>query len=73
MRRPRFRMCYVGLVLWDRGDYAAARPKIEEALTVQREILPAKDPQIAATLTYLGNLLATMGDQKSARPTLKRR
>ena len=42
------------------------RPKFEETLAVQRELLPAKDPQIAATLTYLGNLLATMGDLKSA-------
>ena len=71
MRRRATSLGYVALVLWDRGDYAAAQHKFEETLAVGRELLPAKDPQIAVTLTYLGNLLAAMGDQKSARPYIE--
>ena len=63
-------LCRLG-ALGPRRLRGSAGPELEEALAVQRELLPAKDPQIAVTLTYLGNLLATMGDQKSARPYIE--
>jgi tetratricopeptide (TPR) repeat protein len=54
------------------GDLTGAIKAQQEALAIRERILPAGDPDIAATLTSLGRLEALHGDYAAAEPLLRR-
>ncbi len=58
-----------GMVAWERGDYASARPRHEEGLRLNRQ---AKDkPGIAFSLNHLGLVALYQGDYGSAEALLE--
>ncbi len=54
------------------GDYAAARPLYERALSIYEQILGPWHPNTARSLNNLGSLLAAQGDLAGARPYYER-
>ena len=58
-----------GMVAWERGDYASARPMHEESLRLHRQ---AEDkPGIAFSLNHLGFVALYQGDYGSAKALLE--
>ncbi|HEX5912998.1 MAG TPA: tetratricopeptide repeat protein, partial [Rubrobacter sp.] len=58
-----------GMVAWERGDYASARPMHEESLRLQRQ---AEDkPGIAFSLNHLGLVALYQGEYGSAKELLE--
>ena len=53
-------------------EYAAARTSYEEALAIDRRALPSGHPDIAETLTNLGNLQRPAGVSRRRRATRRR-
>ena len=60
-------MMLLGVVLVENGDLAEARRRFEGALAIRRSKLEAQDPEIAASLTNLVSVCASMGDVDQAR------
>ncbi|MBW4698425.1 MAG: CHAT domain-containing protein [Aphanocapsa lilacina HA4352-LM1] len=50
------------LQLWQQGDYAQALEPAEQAMAVRECLLGPENPDVAASLNHLGNLLADRGD-----------
>ncbi|WP_164928965.1 CHAT domain-containing tetratricopeptide repeat protein [Gloeobacter violaceus] len=50
------------LQLWQQGDYAQALEPAEQAMAVRERLLGPENPDVAASLNHLGNLLADRGD-----------
>ncbi len=53
------------------GDYAAARPLLEQALAIRKEVLGERHPDYATSLYNLGFLLWAQRDYAGAAPLLK--
>ncbi|MGE5125429.1 MAG: tetratricopeptide repeat protein [Betaproteobacteria bacterium] len=61
----------LGSVLWHKGDYDAARSRLEEALAMRERLAP-EGPLVADSLHNLGNLLWSRGQYDEARRLLTR-
>ncbi len=57
----------LGALAMNRGDYAAARTRFQQALLLRRKILGAKHPAVADTLVGLGALARRQGHNAEAR------
>jgi tetratricopeptide (TPR) repeat protein len=55
-----------------RGDYLAARPLFESALTIREKLLGPEHPDTATALNDLGHLLQAQGDFAGTRPLHER-
>lgn len=62
----------LGIVHYDRSDYAEARLYWERALAIKERALGPDHPDVAITLNNLGSLLVEEGDFAAARPYLER-
>jgi tetratricopeptide (TPR) repeat protein len=60
-------MGQVGLYLWGRAELPAARAHLERALAITEAALGPDHPEVARTLTSLGNVLGDQGDLEEAR------
>ncbi|MBK8905590.1 MAG: tetratricopeptide repeat protein [Anaerolineaceae bacterium] len=60
----------IGVYLQQFGDYNAARPYYERALTIREAALGSDHPETAQILNNLGDLLRAMGDHAGARSYL---
>src|SRR5260370_40047032 len=58
----------LGYMLTLQGQYAAARPHLEAALKISREL--ADEPDVAFALRYLGLIASTEGDYEAATELL---
>jgi tetratricopeptide (TPR) repeat protein len=61
----------LGTVLWHKGEYDAARARLEEALAMRERLAPGS-PLVADSLHNLGNLLWSRGQYDEARRLLTR-
>jgi tetratricopeptide (TPR) repeat protein/tRNA A-37 threonylcarbamoyl transferase component Bud32 len=61
----------LGTVLWHKGEYDAARARLEEALAMRERLAP-RSPLVADSLHNLGNLLWSRGQYDEARRLLTR-
>src|SRR5437763_1192068 len=59
-------------LLQAQGNYAAARPYLEQALAIQEHAAGATPAQVATSLDNLAALLYTQGDYAAARPLYER-
>ncbi|HMA37371.1 MAG TPA: tetratricopeptide repeat protein, partial [Chloroflexia bacterium] len=62
----------LGTLLQDQGDYAAARPLLERALTIYEATLGPTHRDTVASLNNLALLLQVQGDYAGARPLYER-
>src|SRR5262249_3603783 len=63
----------LALVLWEKGDFAAARPLQERALPIVEKMLGPEHPSTATNLNNLANILRQEGgDLMGARPLYER-
>lgn len=60
-----------GRIYGSLGLYDEARPMLEEALRIRRDVLEAQDPRIAESLFNLAYLLRRMGEDAGAEPLLR--
>ncbi|MBI2154963.1 MAG: CHAT domain-containing protein, partial [Candidatus Rokubacteria bacterium] len=67
-----FTLNSLGSLLWQTGDYAAARPLYERALQIREQALGPNHPLVAVTLNSLGLLSRQTGDYAAARPLYER-
>lgn len=58
----------LGMVLADQGDYAGARPLMEEAVEIRRQVLGDDHPDTATVLFNLSLVRRDQGDYLAARP-----
>ena len=56
------------MLLEAQGDYAAAKPLLEQALAIDKEALGEKHPGYATDLNNLAELLEAQGDYAAAKP-----
>ena len=59
---------YLGVVLADRDNYAAAGQRLEEALRIRRKVLGPEHEDVAVTLAELGRLYQDQGQNQRAEP-----
>jgi tetratricopeptide (TPR) repeat protein len=59
---------YLGVVLADRDDYAAAGQRLEEALRIRRKVLGPEHEDVAVTLAELGRVYQDQGQNQRAEP-----
>jgi eukaryotic-like serine/threonine-protein kinase len=59
---------YLGVVLTDKGDYAAAGRTLEQALGLRRKLLGAEHADVAVTLAELGRVYQDQGLNDRAEP-----
>ena len=57
---------------FDQGDYAAAKPLFEQALSIREKTLGAEHPLTAASLNSLAFLRSILGDDTAAKPLHER-
>ncbi|MEO1367674.1 MAG: tetratricopeptide repeat protein, partial [Acidobacteriota bacterium] len=62
----------IGLVRFGRGDYAAARERFTQAVTIGTERFGPEHPRIARALSNLGKVLTTVGAFDEADEVLRR-
>lgn len=62
----------LGLLLLDRGDYAAAEPLLERSLATLRQVLGEEHPAVAISLINLGSVKGRRGKYAEADPLLQR-
>ena len=53
------------------GDYAAAKPFLEQALALRKAVLGERHPDTANSLNNLAELLEAQGDYAAAKPLLE--
>jgi eukaryotic-like serine/threonine-protein kinase len=58
----------LGVLLREKGDYAAAQPYLEESLAMRRRLLGNEHADVAVTLVELGRLYADRGMPERAEP-----
>ncbi|WP_348240778.1 tetratricopeptide repeat protein, partial [Salmonella enterica] len=51
----------LGVVLAEKGDYAAAGPALEQALSMRRKLTGSENAEIAVTLVELGRVYQDQG------------
>ena len=61
----------LGYYLHERGEYAAARNYLEQAVAIRRRLLGRRHPATATSLNNLGLLLQDMGNHDAARGYLE--
>ena len=61
----------LGHHLWIVGDYAGARPYLEQALAIRKDVLGERHLDTAQSLNNLGVLLQAQGDLPGTRPYLE--
>eukprot|EP00964_Phaeocystis_antarctica_P159755 scaffold130942_cov81-Phaeocystis_antarctica.AAC.1 len=59
------------MVLYTKGDFAAAEPLCREAMKVQRETLGARHANTLNSIANLGQLLQVKGDLAAAEPLFR--
>jgi CHAT domain-containing protein/tetratricopeptide (TPR) repeat protein len=62
----------LGIVLFEAGDYAGARPLQERALAIREKDLGPDHPDVAKSLNELGLVFCQTGDYAKARPLYER-
>ncbi|HAA26654.1 MAG TPA: kinesin, partial [Cyanobacteria bacterium UBA8553] len=58
--------------LYNQGQYAAAIPLAEQALTIREKVLGPEHPDVATILNNLGGLYREQGNFSKAEPLLQR-
>ena len=58
-------------LLEHQGDYAGARPLLEKALAIRKEVLGERHPDYATSLNNLAELLERQGEFAAARSMLE--
>jgi serine/threonine-protein kinase len=58
----------LGVVLGDKGDYAAAAQRLEQALAMRRKLLGNEHQDVAVTLSELGRIYQDLGQNRRAEP-----
>jgi eukaryotic-like serine/threonine-protein kinase len=58
----------LGVVLTDKGDYAAAAQRLEQALAMRRRLLGNEHADVAVTLSELGRVYQDLGWNQRAEP-----
>ena len=61
----------LGTILWQLGDYPAARHQLEEALEVRRQELPSDAPELALGRQHLASVLADQGEFEDSQALLR--
>ncbi len=61
-----------GIYLIETARYKTARANLQRALTIKEAVYGPDHPQVAITLTNLGNVQQALGDNETARATLQR-
>jgi len=61
----------LGVLLTDKGDYAAAARNLEQALDMRRKLLGAEHADVAVTLVELGRVYQDQGLNERADPLLR--
>jgi CHAT domain-containing protein len=58
--------------LYNQGQYKAAIPLLERALTIQEKVLGSEHPDVALSLNNLATLYQNMGNYSQAKPLFQR-
>jgi len=61
----------LAVTLLYQGDYAGAKPLMEECLAIYRRILGSDHTRVATVLNNLGSVFKELGDPAAARPLLE--
>jgi tetratricopeptide (TPR) repeat protein len=59
------------VLLYDKGDYAAAEPMLRDALQIRRKKFPNGNEEVAFSLVELGRLLIDRGNPQEAEALLR--
>jgi serine/threonine protein kinase/Flp pilus assembly protein TadD len=61
----------VGRLYHQQGELERARPLLERAVAMQRELFDRRDPQLAKTLGWLAAVLRAQGESEQAEPLFR--
>ena len=62
----------LGMVLWNLGDLAGARTRLERAIQIDQAATGPNHPNMVICHSNLGNVLQDLGDLNSARTEYER-